>query len=488
MSSRDASSALRRFGLGPRPGEIKQIAGDPRGFVLAQLTKAASVRMVDTDLLASHDALAALREAQLAQRLAREFVKDGTKPASTAPGLAGAPQRMADAATSAGPVAGTAVADPATGPAKAGAIRRETYADEMVARIRHATTTHAAFIERLVMFWSSHFCVSAAKGPVRVLAGAYEREVIRPHVLGRFGDMLKASAQHPAMLIYLDNAQSIGPNSKAGQNRGKGLNENLARELLELHTLGVNGGYTQDDVTNLARLLTGWTVATAESPKAEAGRFIFTPNRHEPGAWTVAGKRYEARGQAAGEACLADLARAPATARHIAMKLARHFVSEKPPAALVATLERTFRESDGDLAALARTLAASDETWSEPARKVVPPYDFAVSLVRGFELKVPHGEVARLASALGQPLWQPPSPRGWPEDDNAWMGPSAVRERLRIAERIARDIDKLADPRMVSENLLGPALSAATRQAVARAETREQGFELTIMSPEFLRR
>ena len=196
---------------------------------------------------------------------------------------------------------------------------------------------------RLVMFWSNHFCVSANKGPVRGMAGAYEREAIRPHVLGRFVDMLLAVERHPAMLVYLDNHVSIGPNSRAGLNRGLGLNENLAREILELHTLGVGGGYTQEDVTNLARILTGWTVANLANPVGEPGRFFFAPARHEPGAWTVLGKRYGEAGMAAGEAVLRDLARHPATARHIARKLARHFVSAEPPAALVARLTPASR-------------------------------------------------------------------------------------------------------------------------------------------------
>lgn len=479
MDKPDAATALRRFGLGPRPGELRRISSDPRGFVTAQLARSRDVRVDDPALSAGAASLTSLREARIARKEAREQAVD-------------AAGRMNDAGATMSPPA--TMSDKAATPArqgqasKPGQIRREVFAEEMIARINHATATDAAFLERLVMFWSSHLCVSAAKGAVRVVAGAYEREAIRPHVLGSFADMLKASVQHPAMLIYLDNAQSIGPNSIAGRNRGRGLNENLAREILELHTLGVDGGYTQADVTNLARIITGWTVAGTKEARAEPGSFMFAPNRHEPGAWTVMGRRYENGSVNSGEACLADLARHPSTARHIATKLARHFVSEGAASSLAARMERTFRDSDGDLKEVARTLVASKEAWSAPPRKLVPPYDFAVSLMRGFSLKAPPGEVARLASALGQPLWHPPSPKGWPDDDNAWMGPSAVRERLRIAERLARDIDKLADPRAMAEDLLGPALSEPTRQAVARAETREQGFQLMIMSPEFLRR
>ena len=189
---------------------------------------------------------------------------------------------------------------------KPGRIRREAFQQEAFARFSHAAATDAAFLERLVMFWSNHFCVSANKGPVRGMAGAYEREAIRPHVLGRFADMLIAVEQHPAMLIYLDNAQSIGPNSRAGLNRGRGLNENLAREILELHTLGVGGGYTQDDVTSLARILTGWTVGNLANAASEPGKFFFAPARHEPGDRTVLGKRYpDARARSPAWTCFA---------------------------------------------------------------------------------------------------------------------------------------------------------------------------------------
>ena len=478
MRQREATIAVRRFGLGPRPGDIERVSGDARGYVLAALQRRDAAGIVDDELEPSHLSFNDLRAAQKAQREERSKDKPG-----------GEVSQKSDPAPAAGP--------------KPGEIRREVFREEARARLTHATTTDHPFVERLVMFWSNHFCISVAKGvAVRVLAGSFEREAIRPHVLGRFGDMLKAVEQHPAMLIYLDNAQSIGPNSPAGRNRGRGLNENLAREILELHTLGVAGGYSQADVTSFARVLTGWTfadeamaAARAANPKggfgvAEIvpGRYAFLPNRHEPGTQIILGKSYQDRGQATGETVLGDLARHPATARHIALKLARHFVSDTPPPALVERLAATFKSTDGDLAAVARTLAQSPECWELPARKVVPPYDFMVSVIRGFGLKPRPPEVLRLAAAIGQPLWAPGSPKGWPDDDDAWMGPSAVRERLRIAERLAREVDRSLDPRAAAADLFGDALSTHVRQAIERAEAREQGFELLIMSPDFLRR
>jgi uncharacterized protein (DUF1800 family) len=288
--------------------------------------------------------------------------------------------------------------------------------------------------------------------------------------------------------VYLDNQLSTGPRSRAGINRGRGLNENLAREILELHTVGVDAGYGQEDVTNFARILTGWTVGNLDNMAAEPGKFFFAPARHEPGDWTVLGKRYRDQGQLTGQSVLRDLALHPATAHHLATKLARHFVAEDAPPVLVERIESKFRDSGGDLAAVAKVLVETPQAWDAPATKILPPYDFLVAITRGLALVSRPGNTLRLAASLGQPLWRPPSPAGWPDGDTAWAAPAGVRERLRIAELAAREADHLADPNAVTEELLGDNISTATRQAVARAETREQGIELLIMSPEFQRR
>jgi uncharacterized protein (DUF1800 family) len=487
MSARDAAVALRRFGLGPRPGEVQRIAADPRGFLLQSLTTPDAARIAAESLAPSHLVLANVMEARLNRRLERQAAKEmkGAQEAAPEAGVAAAEPKSPHASRPGSPSDKSAAAPDK---AKPGQIRRQAFLEEAAARFAHAAGTDAGFLERLVMFWSNHFCVSAGKGPVRAIAGAYEREVIRPHVLGRFADMLTAAEQHPAMLIYLDNHLSTGPNSKAGRARERGLNENLAREILELHTLGVEGGYTENDVGNLARILTGWTIGRPNQPNAEPGKFFFAPARHEPGAFTVLGQSYGDQGRLGGEQVLSRLARHPATARHIARKLCRHFIAEEVPPALVERLEATFRDTDGDLAALARALITSPEAWQGPPRKVLPPYDFLIALLRGLAIGPKPGELLRLTKVLGQPLWEPPAPQGWPDDDAAWAGPAPIRERVRVAELAARQVDPLADPRAVAEDLLGESMSAATRQAIARAETREQGFELLIMSPEFQRR
>ena len=487
MSARDAAIALRRFGLGARSGEIRRIAGDPRGFLLQSLSRADAATISDAALEPSHVTFAT---ALTAQRQKKQAERAEVMRSAEAANAQAAKEPQPELQTPPTEVAPSMPQPQAATPPieKPGRIRREAFQQEAFARFNHAAATDASFVERLVMFWSNHFCVSANKGPVRGMAGAYEREAIRPHVLGRFADMLIAVEQHPAMLIYLDNAQSIGPNSQAGLNRGRGLNENLAREILELHTLGVSGGYTQDDVANLARVLTGWTVGNLANAASEPGRFFFAPVRHEPGDRTVLGKHYPDRGQITGVDVLRNLAAHRATARHIAQKLARHFVSDDPPAGVVQRLEATFLGSGGDLAAVSRTLVESPEAWSVQPAKVLPPYDFLVAVVRGFALAPQPQEMLRLTNQLGQPLWRPPAPAGWPDTDTAWAAPSALRERLRVAEVAARRVDPGADPRLIAEEVLGEGMDQATRQAIARAETREQGLELLIMSPDFQRR
>jgi uncharacterized protein (DUF1800 family) len=472
----DAVVALRRFGLGARPQDLRAIAGDPRGYVAAGLTHSAAVLLDDLDLDPSHITFANARLADLQRRQAREAPQEALRQQMQVP----YPR------TKGTPPAEVPVRQ---GLVRPGLIRGEAYQDEAAVRFDRLVTTEHAFLERLVMFWSNHFCVSAAKPNVRAMAGAYEREAIRPHVTGRFVDMLLAVQQHPAMLQYLDNHVSFGPNSPAGRRRGRGLNENLAREILELHTLGVDGGYTQADVTNLARLITGWAVGGLADP-GQAGKFLYAANRREPGAFAVLGKTYADPSVEAGRAVLRDLAAHVATARHIARKLATHFVSDPPPPTLVAKLEATFNSTGGDLGALARTLIAADEAWTTPAVKVLPPNDFLIAMIRGLAMtpRPRSAEIVRLSNQLGQPLWRVPSPKGWPEGNLSWAAPAALRERLRIAEILTRQVDPQVDPRALAEALLGPMLSSATREAIARAEAREQGLQLLVMSPEFQRR
>ncbi|MBB4301134.1 uncharacterized protein (DUF1800 family) [Rhodobium orientis] len=457
MISKDAITALKRFGCGPRRGEAAGLAS-PREWLVAQLDRADAARIDDADLpradQAQRDHVAYRRERK---RQLRGLDKDNR-------------EQMDDLKRMMGP-------RPAV----------DYYSQEINARTRHAIETDAPLVERLVGFWSNHFCISAAKnGRVRAMAGAYEREAIRPYVLGRFRDMLFASAQHPAMLLYLDNEKSAGPNSPVGRRRSRGLNENLAREIMELHTLGVHGGYTQEDVTNFARILTGWSVGKVDSPRG--GVFVFHRRVHEPGAFTVLGRRYGGRGVDQGEAVLEDLARHPATARFVAGKFARHFVGDGASDELVGRLAATFRETDGDLRELTYDLIASDEAWETPAQKLLPPYDFIVATARATGWRPQERQMMKALNALGHKMWAPPSPAGWPDEDDAWVSPDAMLERLDWAQRIARRKAPREPVDRIAEDLLGPALDDHSRQVIARAENKGQALALLLMTPGFQRR
>jgi uncharacterized protein (DUF1800 family) len=363
---------------------------------------------------------------------------------------------------------------------------QQVYLEEARARIDAALGAELGFAERLVWFWSNHFCVSADKGPVRALCGAYEREAVRAHGLGRFADMLFAVESHPAMLIYLDNARSIGPDSIAGRNQHKGLNENLAREILELHTLGVRTVYTQADVTNFAKIITGWTVVPPHQDPARGGEFVFNPRMHEPGDQRVIGRLYPDGGIEQGRAVLADLARHPATAKHIAAKLARAFVADAPPPALVDRLAKRFLDTGGNLKELARTMVSAPEAWAAPRGKLKTPGTWFVAALRATGVTPPDiRPVIQAQNLLGEPLWRPPAPKGFADDSAAWM--DGIAQRIDVANQLAARVAALVDPEAAIDTALGPLASAETRQAITRAESRPQALALLLMAPEFQR-
>src|SRR5215469_986048 len=454
----EAALALHRFGFGPRAGSIEAIAGDPRGALIAELDRPRTGQISNPDLPTSGAANRAVFEYN-AERNANQKRK---------------PRDAAQAQVEAAP------AQPEVMP-----LPRQLFRNEARTRIDAALNAEIGFVERLVWFWSNHFCVNAIS---TVMAGAYEREVIRPHVLGRFADLLLAAESHPAMLVYLNNASSMGPNSVAGINRNRGLNENLGREILELHTLGVRTGYTQDDVVSFAKVITGWTTYLPNLPE-HGGEFVFFPRFHEPGPQTVLGKAYRDTGFEQGKAVLADLARHPATALHVATKLARHFVADEPPATLVETLRQKFVETDGDLWQVARALVMAPESWAPEQTKLKRPSEWMMTSIRaaGF-----NGTDVRLTAPaltrLGEPLWRPPSPKGFPDEEGAWI--DGIAHRLDTANAIARNPANLEglDPKALLEIALGPLASADTRSAVNRAETKQQAVTLLLMAPEVQRR
>ena len=362
---------------------------------------------------------------------------------------------------------------------------QQIFLEEAKARFDRAIAADTGFVERLVWFWSNHFYVSADK--VRPLVGAFEREAIRPYVLGRFADMLISVEAHPAMLAYLDNQGSIGPDSIAGQNQHRGLNENLAREIMELHTLGVRTGYSQTDVTSFANVITGWTVVPLRPDRSHGGEFTFNPRMHEPGLQTVSGRSYDGIGYDQGRAVLLDLARNPATAQHIATKFARHFVADEPPPALVARLKAAFLHSDGDLKVLARTLIESPEAWDARRQKLKPPGEWLVAAGRATGVTPPDARpFIGALNVLGEPLWRPPAPKGFDDTSAAWV--DGLAERLDLANQAGRRITQPIDPKELVDTALGPLATPETREAVSRAESRPQAVALLLMSAEFQRR
>ena len=475
--------ALNRFGLGGRPED--QPPSDPKRWLLQQLDRfeprpqaLAEVppRAQVIDQLGQY-----LAEQQMVARARRQAM-----PAAMTTGAAEMPQ-----------------ADPQANAAKR-YFRQAIQQDYLVmnsARLDSALTTSSPFVERLVHFWANHFAVSIDKLPVIGLAGLLEFEAIRPHVLGRFSDMLLAVEQHPAMLVFLDQAQSIGPESQAGMfaaMRGRkqlGLNENLAREIMELHTLGVRTGYSQADVTEFARALTGWTVSgLGRGPAARLiggspGQFQFAALLHEPGARTIMGKRYDEEGEAQARAVLLDLAASPATAKHIATKLARHFAGDDPPPALVERLSKAYLASGGDLPTVYRTLIQSPEPWAPKPLKFKNPWEWTVSALRAVgSNELDPKMAAGVLRQLGQPTWQPGSPAGWDDIAASWAGPDALVRRVEVAQRIGAKAASTIDARNLAEKLFPQSLSDATRTAIARAESPADGLALLLVSPEFVRR
>jgi uncharacterized protein (DUF1800 family) len=470
LLARDAKEAaliLHRFGFGPRAGSIEAIASDPRAVLFAELDKPGAGQIANPGLPTSGAANRAVFEYNAERNANQKRVRrDAEQTAMANPGK----ENTMEAAE--------APAKPEEVP-----LPRQLFLNEARARIDAALDAEIGFVERLVWFWSNHFCVNQDK---TVMAGAYEREAIRPHVLGRFSDMLIAAESHPAMLLYLDNAQSIGPNSVAGINRDKGLNENLAREILELHTLGVRTVYTQADVTNFAKVLTGWTILQTVSDPDHGGEFVYIKRTHEPGPQTVVGKDYDDTGPEQGRAVLADLARHPATAEHVAAKMARHFIADDPPAALVERLSQRFLDTDGDLKEMTKALIASPEAWVPEQTKIKRPSEWIVAALRATGLS---GDITRITGGmalLGQPLWRPPAPKGFSDDNAAWL--DGLAQRLDIANTFAQRVGGNLDAAAVSDTALGPLASAETRRAIRSAESKPQALTFVLMAPEFQRR
>jgi uncharacterized protein (DUF1800 family) len=468
-----AAIATNRFGFGARPGELDAARADPQGWVLETLRRPYQPPAELTGLAPGAELLAsflALRADRAAQRKA--IARDA-------------------AANNAAKRPGDAVRERLL----------PQYVAQAAARTRIAIGSEHSFRERLVHFWSNHFAISIDKPICLATAGALENEAVRPHLDGRFEQLLVAVETHPAMITYLDNQRSMGPNSqfslraarraeRATQGR-TGLNENLAREILELHTLGVDGGYTQADVTGFAAVITGWSIGGGEGRfgSGEPGGFVFREALHEPGARTVLGRRYAEGDMAQGLTVLRDLAAHPATARHLATKLARHFVADEPPPGLVDRLTRAYLAHDGHLPSVYAALVSWDGAWQSAPLKFKQPCEFIYSALRALDLAPPEPKPL-LASfeVLGQRHWSPGSPAGWPDRQADWDGADALMQRIEWSVALADRVGEARSAPEAADAALGPLASSRTRAALASAASGSQAVALLLMSPEFQRR
>jgi uncharacterized protein (DUF1800 family) len=435
--------ALNRFGYGPGPSGLNVVAADPRGYLLSQL---------------EHPRIPAALADQGGLKKSAMFIATRNS--------ADKPQRQA--------LIRTLIAD---------------YRDFVDALTREQVATQQPLVERLVSFWTNHFTVSSVNRATLGLYRDYQYRAIRPHVTGTFSDLLIAVCQHPAMLLYLDNVTSFGPDARFAKRKGRGLNENLAREILELHTLGVDGGYTQDDVIALAKILTGWTLdRDAGRDAGGETRFAFVGAVHQPGSKRLLGRRISEGGVDEGVAALKMLAAHPATARHIARKIATHFVSDTPPERLVARLEKAYRDSGGHLGTVIQAMIAAPESWEEPLSKIKPTPDFVISAFRATGHSPTQRDVLQAFDAQDYRAFSAPSPKGYPDRSEDWAAPGALMKRIEWAQRLAKGVGSQMNPTALGQTLFGPVMSSATAAALNNPETAVQGFVLLLMSPEFQRR
>lgn len=349
----------------------------------------------------------------------------------------------------------------------------------------HSISSPSPFYWRLVDFFSNHFSVSANGPNMRALAPTLEIEAIAPNISGHFSDMLQAVESHPGMLLYLNNEQSIGPNSRMGKrSKGKkGLNENLAREILELHTLGVSAGYDQADVTELARAITGWGVNAKDEG---TNGFSFRKGLHEPGSRDVFGKIYKEGGVEQGVQILKDLAENPKTAEYVSRKLARHFISDEPSEELVHEMVKIWLKTKGHLPQVIAVMVKDSSSWLEEQQKFKTPREFVISACRTCGIKRLKPDFSKSLSILGQQPFAAGSPAGYKDVQEYWAGPRAMMGRIEWAEHVSKFVKK--KPMQLAKNALGPLMQKRTELSISRAESKQQAVTLFLMSPEFQKR
>jgi len=502
---RTIAHVLNRTGYGPRPGDVERVrAMGLQKYIDQQLRPDRIADPVVEARLAGFPTLT-----MSSKEIARKYEE---------PQLEQRRQRKQDAGQKTEPDGAPKMRDPQQ--QKANAVLIELSEQKLL----RAVYSERQLQEVLTDFWFNHFNVDARKGPARFMLTEYERDVIRPHVLGKFRDLLEADAKSPAMLFYLDNWMSADPNGPhvemmpprivrgpfggrrieparprqqpQGKNAPKGLNENYGRELMELHTLGVDGGYTQKDVTEVARAFTGWTI---QQPR-QGGGYKFEPRLHDTGQKVVLGHVIKAGGgEGDGQAVLDILVRHPSTARFIATKLVRRFVSDDPPAALVDRVAARFRETDGDLRDVMRTILTSPEFLSGSYRaKVKTPFEFVASALRATGADIQDAKpLVRSLQQFGMPLYMCQPPTGYKDTADAWVNTGALVARMNFALQLASGkmpgivVDRLqlaGDSTQLIDSILEGDVSPATRATIEKATTPPQMAALTLGAPEFQRR
>jgi len=435
--------AANRFGMGARPDDAEEIFRQPMQWLITQIERPEDDFSDFTPLNSSRDNAVKIMQARKSGDESKQEIRSNIK---------------------------------------------DIALDEIRARTKHAINTRTPFYERLVDFWSNHFTVSSKKGAVAALAGSFEREAIRPNITGNFSDLLLAVYHHPAMLLYLDNAQSSGPDSQAGIRRGVGLNENLAREIMELHTLGVDGGYTQEDVTNFAKILTGWGIGRLES--GNPGVFEFAKNRHEPGDQTLLGKTYADDGEKQGIAVLQDFATNPATAHHIAFKLARHFIADNPPQAAIGKLQAAFQKTSGNLKSVYMALLELPDAWKFESPKIKNGYDLVISAARlaGGKNDPNLDYCLQSLKFLGGLPFTADSPAGFPDVAQDIAGPESMMRRALWAQLAAVKLTPSYGYKELAGLAIAPIVSEETKNALESAANEREGLALLLASPEFQKR
>lgn len=453
MLSKETLIATNRFGLGSTPADIAAASSNPKKWLLSQIDFAQATPSI---LAAQPGSSTLLKEAYETRAIKDRDAKKAL-------------QKQ----------------------------KRRSFNQALRARLTNQVQTDRPFAERLVMFWSNHFTVSRTRGLIGPAIPAYENEAIRPYIFGRFEDMLLSTTQHPCMLIYLDNISSIGPKSRQGARRGKDLNENLAREILELHTMGAQGGYTQSDVTNFAKILTGWTVARKrKNPKRRMGlpgQFYFNNRIHEPGSQRLLGKTFNQDGKEQGVQALKEIARHPSTANFIATKLVRHFVEDNPSKEDIEKISHVFMKTNGDLAAVSKALTNLESSWRMSGSKVKSPEEMVISALRALRgngpLILPKRQLLFPAlKSMGQEVFKAPSPAGWPDDAKAWIAPESLLHRIEWIREFCRYSSPEIKPLDVFENTIAPIASNEARKLIRGAPSREDGLALIFSSPAFQRR